>query len=294
MLHQIVHTMLDTVRTSKVKLIAIALSLFGLSAFAEAPKRVVSVNLCTDQLAMMVADPEQLISISYLARDPMSSAMAYEAKQFGSNHSQIEEIVALKPDMVLTHQWTSPFLISMLERFDIPYVQFASVDKLADIPAQYLQMGEVLGQREKAKKLANEFQDQLDALITGIVHVGVPLTVSSYGPNGWVGGGQSLGADILATTGFNNTASKLSGDFGGYVPLETFVMERPDVVLTSQLWPASSRGESIMMHPAVIQSGLQASLISTDANWDCGNLNVLHAVKQMIDLRAQITKGHAS
>ena len=41
-----------------------------------APRRVVSINLCTDQLAMMLAAPGQLVSVSQLAGDPHSSAMA--------------------------------------------------------------------------------------------------------------------------------------------------------------------------------------------------------------------------
>mgnify|MGYP006999250795 CR=1 FL=1 len=46
---------------------------------ATPPARVVSMNLCTDQLAMALAAPGQLISVSYIARDPRASAMAEEA-----------------------------------------------------------------------------------------------------------------------------------------------------------------------------------------------------------------------
>ena len=38
-------------------------------AFADAPARVVSMNLCTDQLAMMLAAPGQLVSVSHLATE---------------------------------------------------------------------------------------------------------------------------------------------------------------------------------------------------------------------------------
>ena len=49
-------------------------------AFSEAPGRVVSMNLCTGQLAMMLAAPGQLHSGTYLAIDPRASAMAEEAE----------------------------------------------------------------------------------------------------------------------------------------------------------------------------------------------------------------------
>ena len=42
---------------------------------APVPARVVSINLCTDQLAMLLAAPGQLLSVSHLAREPQSSSM---------------------------------------------------------------------------------------------------------------------------------------------------------------------------------------------------------------------------
>ena len=42
----------------------------------DAPLRVVSMNLCTDQFALMLAAPEQLISVSYVSADPVTSPLA--------------------------------------------------------------------------------------------------------------------------------------------------------------------------------------------------------------------------
>ena len=47
-----------------------------------APLRVVSMNLCTDQLAMMLADEGQLISVSDIAIDPNMSPMAEAARAY--------------------------------------------------------------------------------------------------------------------------------------------------------------------------------------------------------------------
>ena len=57
----------------------------ALPAFAEAPGRVVSINLCTDQLAMMLAAPGQLVSVTYLAQDPRASVMTAEARAYPVN-----------------------------------------------------------------------------------------------------------------------------------------------------------------------------------------------------------------
>ena len=58
--------------------LAVMLALAGPVA-AQPPQRVVSMNLCTDQLAMMLAGPGQLISVSHLGHDPAVSPMAAQA-----------------------------------------------------------------------------------------------------------------------------------------------------------------------------------------------------------------------
>ncbi|MEW8692284.1 MAG: hypothetical protein AB2535_14510, partial [Candidatus Thiodiazotropha endolucinida] len=61
----------------QIKAIATLLMLIsGMAIAAEPPRRVVSVNLCSDQLLLMLADPQQVASVSYLSRDPDSSFVA--------------------------------------------------------------------------------------------------------------------------------------------------------------------------------------------------------------------------
>ncbi|MEO0811096.1 MAG: hypothetical protein AAFW82_10790, partial [Pseudomonadota bacterium] len=58
---------------------------FGIAALVSAnasdaaPRRVVSMNLCTDQLAMLLAAPGQLYSVSYLAGRTDASVLADRA-----------------------------------------------------------------------------------------------------------------------------------------------------------------------------------------------------------------------
>ncbi|MES9929463.1 MAG: hypothetical protein ABW158_15245, partial [Candidatus Thiodiazotropha sp. 6PDIVS] len=51
----------------------ILLGLVSVLADAAQPQRVVSLNLCSDQLLLMLADPSQIASVSHLAREETSS-----------------------------------------------------------------------------------------------------------------------------------------------------------------------------------------------------------------------------
>src|SRR5690625_531746 len=56
------------------------------------PARVMSLNVCTDQLATALAAPGQPISVSFLARDPAQSAMPEEAEAYPLHHGRAEEV----------------------------------------------------------------------------------------------------------------------------------------------------------------------------------------------------------
>ena len=73
----------------------------GQPVLSAPPQHVVSMNLCTDQLAMLLAAPGQLVSVSHVARDPRASALADQAMAYPVNHGDAEEIYLAKPDLVL-------------------------------------------------------------------------------------------------------------------------------------------------------------------------------------------------
>ncbi len=47
---------------------------------ADAPRRVVSFNVCADQLVIALADPGQIVALSPYARDPAISVVAEKAR----------------------------------------------------------------------------------------------------------------------------------------------------------------------------------------------------------------------
>src|SRR5450631_2007243 len=75
----------------------------GLSdtAAAAAPQRVVSANLCGDQLLLALADPDQIASLSPFAGDPDLSFLAERARAFPHNRGSVEDIIRLEADLVL-------------------------------------------------------------------------------------------------------------------------------------------------------------------------------------------------
>ena len=250
------------------------------------PVRVVSMNLCTDQLAMLVAGEGQLVSVSRIASDPRSSAMVEKAAQYVTNNGLAEEIYLMQPDLVVAGRFSSRSTISMLERLGIRVVTFDLAYELDDVVQGLRQMGEVLGQQERAADLIAEFETQLAAFHTELA---IRPRAAFYYASGYTLGDKSLSGQILSRAGLDNIAAEQGFSRNGYLPLEVLAMARPDAVITSETYAGGSRAEEIMGHPvveALRRNQPRASVSNHD--WVCGTPFVLRAIGDMVALREQI------
>ena len=264
------------------------------------PLRVVSMNLCTDQLAMLVAGKGQLYSVSALASDPRSSAMVEQAGRYATNHGLAEEIYLMQPDLVLAGKFSARATVDMLKRLGIPVAIFNAAYSLKDVQARLTQMGEVLGQQDRAAALIADFDHRLTVFQQDADQqngdqqdpAGRPR-VALYYANGYTSGDKTLAGQILHVAGLTNIAAESGFASGGLMPLEVLAMANPDTVITSKPFPAASRADEIKDHPVISAlRGPHARISLTDHDWVCGTPFVLRAIDDMVQLRRAMQAGH--
>lgn len=251
-----------------------------------APARVVSMNLCTDQLAMMIAAEGQLVSVSHLAFDPLSSAMAEEAAAYHRNHGLAEEIYLLRPDLVLAGQYSDRATVSMLRRLGIEVVELDVVTSLDDVAALISAAGAALHREARATELVRAYERRLARLRAESGDLARRPRAALYFANGYTLGDGSLAGQILLTAGLANVASETGITRSGTLPLELLVLSAPQALITGTPYPGASRSEEILRHPVVAR--LRRSLPTaglSDRDWICGTPHVLTSVEDMAGLR---------
>ncbi|WP_300537189.1 ABC transporter substrate-binding protein [Sphingosinicella sp.] len=98
------------------------IALLGLLAFvataaeAAVPARVASLGLCTDELVLLLAEPGQLVSISFLGHDARETPLAPKAHGLHSNDGRFSSVAHLKPDLVITGGPVNRFARELAER----------------------------------------------------------------------------------------------------------------------------------------------------------------------------------
>ncbi|WP_162784699.1 ABC transporter substrate-binding protein [Paracoccus suum] len=265
--------------------LALAVAAGGIPAAGPAvPQRVVSINLCTDQLALMLAAPGQLASVTAFAQDPRQSAMADAARALPANHARAEEVYLLRPDLVLASDFTSPASLAMLRRLGLRVEAFPAATSLADVDAAIGQMGRALGRQDAAATMQARFRADLAALRADIP--ARPPRSALYEPNGYSPGPQSLAGEITAAAGFSDIAAEAGLPYGGTLPLEQLVMLAPEAIISPGPAPGTSRGYELLQHPAL--RNLRARGIPmprSDSDWGCAAPQVLDAAGRLAAAR---------
>ncbi|MBI1219646.1 MAG: ABC transporter substrate-binding protein [Rhodobacteraceae bacterium] len=249
----------------------------GLASGATAmPARVVSMNLCTDQLAMLLAAPGQLVSVSFLAADPLSSAMVAEAAGYPKNHGQAEEVFLLHPDLVLAGTYTTRASVDLLRRLGVKVAIIPAPDSLDSVGAAMRAVGAALGREAAADAMAGRFEADLAALRARPLP---PDRAALYAPSGYTSGTGTIADDILRAAGFRNVAAE-AGIIGyARLPLERLVLATPDALVTSQHYPGASRPEAILHHPVLrdMIARLGPPQVA-GPDWDCGTPKLIDAI----------------
>lgn len=245
---------------------------------AAAPRRVVSMNVCTDQLAMLVAGEGQLHSVSNLASDERTSALAQQAGRYAVNNGFAEEVFMMKPDLVLAGTFTSQATVDMLKRLGFHVEQFAPAASFDDIRADLTRMGQLLGRQDRAASLIAQMDDDLQALRS------MPTaeeSVAIYYANGYTAGTGTLADAVIRAAGLRNIGAGLTGIVN--LPLELLVLADPDLVVAGDgNYRAPALATEAYGHPAFTALA-GAAVASPGQYWICGAPFTVEAARRLQD-----------
>jgi iron complex transport system substrate-binding protein len=221
----------------------------GAPAAAELP-RIASMNVCTDQLLLTLADPEQILGLSRYSRDRFQSWAADDARRYRILSGGAEDILVLKPDVVVASTFDKRATRELLREKGLRLAEFGVPRSLDEAKDQIRQMGDIVGHPDRAAaeiaKLDGAIARARQAVARKQYRV-LPLS-----RRGWVSGSESLLSSLLTETGLFNAAGELGVAFGGFASLEAIVNLKPDFIVVSEANDtAEDDGGAFLLHPAL-------------------------------------------
>lgn len=265
-------------------LLAVLTEAVAATAGAPPPNRVVSLNLCSDELLLQLADRGTVASISFLATDPSLSSVAPLTVGLPVNRGRLEEIVALHPDLVLAHRYAARSTTDALRRLGYRVVEIDSPQTLDAVRQQILEVAAALGVPERGHAMVAS----LDARLAALPPIVEPRpTAAIYQPNGYAFGRDSLADKILDLAGFANLAARDGVRGYARLSLEQLVVHPPDrLVLEGDDFDRRSMAQQFLSHPALKDRfPAQARIEVPRRLWLCAGLNVATAAELLARAR---------
>jgi iron complex transport system substrate-binding protein len=196
--------------------------------FSSAPKPrglfaagVISLNLCTDQLLVMLA-PEHVLALERLARDPALSFVAPQARHLPVVQADAEAVLALHPDLVLAGRYGAQTTVALLRQRGLRVAQFDEAENFGQIAEQTQQVATLLGVPERGRALVASMRARLAAIRPRLP----ARTAILWQARGWTAGPGSLGDAILRAAGLRNLGT------GGVIGVEAMLTHPPDLLVT--------------------------------------------------------------
>ncbi|MEL7543550.1 MAG: ABC transporter substrate-binding protein [Pseudomonadota bacterium] len=238
------------------------------------------MNLCTDQLAILLATPGQLHSVSYLATRADTAVLSDKAARYVINYGLAEEIFLMKPDLIIAGTFTTRATVNLLKRLGFRVVEIPPANSFADIENNIRRMGELLVREDAAEAMIGEMRRELSSMSRDEKHRAV---TALYYANSYSSGGNTLASAIVRRAGLDNLGDRLGLQGTTRLPLELLVTGAPELLVKGRrVGKTKSRSTAVLEHPALtaVTANTSRALLS-DRYWVCGAPFTLEAVRNL-------------
>ena len=251
---------------------------------AEPPRRIVSLNLCTDQLLVDLVPRERIAAVSFLATDLTLSAYAARLQGLKQVRGTAEEVLALAPDLVIAGEYTTGPTVDLLRRLGVKLLVVPLAADFEGMRSSLRMIAEAVGEKDRGEKIIAEFDERVKGARSTVP--GRPTAIA-YQVNSLTSGPGSLLDAALEAAGYHNIARDRQLGPAGRLPLEALVASPPDlIVLANALGDFKTVLGDNLRHPAF------ADLLRRRPNlhlpmplWMCATPKIAEAVEILASMK---------
>lgn len=248
---------------------------------SDRPMRIVSLDYCSDQYVLKLADWDQILAVSPDAAKDFSY-MRDAANGLPTVRPVAEDVLILKPDLIVRSYGGGPNAAAFFERAGIPVLQLGWISSLdaddgGSIPSVIQQVAEGLGQADRGEALVAEFRERLNAIQARQGD----QTALYMSQGGATTGPGSLIHEMLTAAGLENFQEAPGWHS---LPLERLAYEQPDVIAAA-FFGTQAHGSDAWTpanHPIAKEQLASNKVVPLHGAWtSCGGWYILDAIEAL-------------
>lgn len=270
------------------------LALLALAACSQTPERqaspvhptIVSLNPCSDAVLAEVADPGQILALSHFSSALSSSSMDVEvARRYPAVSGTVEEVMALKPDVLIAGTFVPPATMRAFRRLGVRLVQIPIAADVAESRAQVMQIARLVGHPERGESLTRRINKALGAAAPP--PGSVPVSTVVWQSGGIVPGQNTLIADLLRHAGLASFSAAKGMGQADLLPLEAMLADPPQLILAAG--DPRANEDRMLSHRALdALKDTRREEFASSLLW-CGGPTIIPAVTRLAEIRRAIS-----
>lgn len=260
-------------------------------SYAAQPVTLASINLCADQLLLLLADDEQILSLSNLSHRMAGSYFYKEARKYPVNKGQSEPILNLNPGIVIVGQYSNVHTVNLLREVGLRVETLPIANDLDTLFSNIKSVAVWVGKEQTGIDIVKQLKDRL-ARLQKSVKPGPVAAV--FDPNGYTSGKNSLRGQMMELAGWQNAATIAGIENYGKLTLEEIINLSPDALIESPYSPGTySRAQIMSQHPALLGAGLQPHIIRIPSRMTvCAGPWTVDVIEQLQTERIKLGENH--
>lgn len=281
--------------SSRIKIAALGLPLLALGSVAlwavtpapapqptTKPTRIVSINLCADQLVLALADRDQIAGVTRNATDTQMSGEAAKARGLPVIRNSAEQILAIDPDLIVGMPASRSAPMRALKGHHFNLLDLDTANTVDEIYTSIRQTAVAVGHPERGEALIANMQ----ARLARIGKPGGGKVAAYYQRRGFMTGTGTLIDDLMQRMGLVNLAAKLDKPPLSQLSIEEMVAAQPDyLIVESATDRIADQGTEMLHHPAIAN----IPRISIPQAWTvCGSAAYVQAAEGMATQLARL------
>lgn len=250
---------------------------------AQHPNRIVSLDFCSDQYLLKLADKERILALSPDAVKDFSY-MREAAKGMPSVRSSAEDVLALQPDLIIRSYGGGPNAEAFFKRAGVPVITIGWASGIDGIMRVMDETSEKLGEHERGQTVIANMTSRLAAIKTATANKSTSAASALYmTPTGVTTGEGSLIHDMMIAAGLTNFQTQ-----PGWrpLPLERLAYDKPDLIAAAffnskvndtDAWSSAN-------HPVAREQMKNLPTVSLQGAWtSCGGWFLMDAIEALAE-----------
>ncbi|HET7710033.1 MAG TPA: hypothetical protein VFK50_10985 [Sphingomicrobium sp.] len=226
---------------------------------ASAAVRAASLNLCTDELLLLLARPAQIVSVTHLSQQQAETPLWRQARRFARNDGTLLDVAPRRPSLVFTMGGQGHDRAAIARRLGMRVIALPYPQSVDDVIISVRIVAGALDRRQAGEEMVR----QMAALRAGAPARAVDSLYLS-------GGGLTVGATSLAAQWMRLAGLHQRPVRGDRIGLEQLLVAPPAVLLKSSYRSGEYSGDQRWLAHPLARNVRARRILTTDGRrWTC-------------------------